>query len=92
MNENNLSHVSFAKACGYLVSFWFGAIEMKYDLRIRFKDKLSKVGWPFFKVVTLGEHNKREMLSEFRHGIGLIFYCGNGWGRVPPVEIFPHYP
>ena len=25
-------HVSFAKACRYLVSFWYGAIEIKYDL------------------------------------------------------------
>ena len=33
------------------------------------------MGWPFFKVVTLGEHNKREMLSKFGHGIGLLFYC-----------------
>ena len=53
----------------------FGLAPLKWNMtQDSLKGKLSNLPWPFFEVVTLDEHNKREILSEFRRGFVCIFY------------------
>ena len=73
-----LSHVKHAwypsslltKRWRYLVSFWFGAIEMKYDLGF---GKLSNLPWPFFQVVTINENNKHDFRFSTCHWTYILY-------------------
>ena len=61
----------------HFVVIWycFGLAPLKWNMtQDSLKGKLTNLTWPFFEVVMLDEHNKREILLEFRGGFGLIFY------------------
>ena len=58
-----------------VIWYRFGLAPLKWNMtQDSLKGKLANLTWPFFEVVMLDEHNKREILLEFRRGFGLIFY------------------